>query len=201
MATTDDMAYIYGLGSVLGVFSGIFASVGLLLLFASCTDCSRLPNSKVHSLVASIVFRSVFALIFIGVPLVLYAALDFLLALIIGYSIPFIAFTIWFIKRVCNAHPIERNTVIHEWLQCIGLTQYHDVLVDKGFLTVHDLQTLSEDHLRELNITNANHIKKIMDKLNGKGTGSTSTVMTKSVSVDITASEEEPMPNVQPIHQ
>ncbi len=114
--------------------------------------------------------KSILALLFIAVPLFIYFLSDGVwLVLLVGYCIGFLMSICYITGTQTSTRQTENcdvNGVIFIWLNNIGLTVYYDILIDEGYETIDDLLTITENALKQLNITKQMHVKKILKKIN-----------------------------------
>ena len=154
------------------------------------------------ALFISVVFRTAFGAPFAGVPLIMGFSMGIWFIIAVGYGIPFMMAMCFLCGCTCknpayrnnsnNSAPSslydsprvlvsnktqKRNVIVYTWLNQIGLTEYHDVFVKEGYESLSDLQSITENDLRGMNITKQMHIKKILGKIstekemkNGTGT-------------------------------
>ena len=100
-------------------------------------------------------------------------------------------------EDVPETENVSKNQVIFGWLQEIGLTEYHDLLVNAGYESIRDIQTITENDLKKLKIPWQVDVKKIMNKINGNTTTNSTGNMSeggKAGTVALNIQKHEPPP-------
>ena len=133
-------------------------------------------------IVVFVLFRSVFSLPFIGVPLIMATSMGIWITAVVGYLIPLIFMLCFMSKFKCknprynnnenqsdtNVNNENKNTIIWNWLNDIGLTEYYEILIKEGYQSLNDIHTISAKDLNDLNISKQMHVKKILNKINSE---------------------------------